>query len=449
MASSRRASKSDSSSKSSSGNNSKRNSLSNDSSSSSFSTSKEEILDLGFTDNIDDAEKNMKNWLMKEMKEPKGKWVPHWGTKFTEGAKSNKGLANLGRVIGQDFITESKPHAKEQKIENSNFRVDWDTTKGKHYNAVLRAKINDRYIAYPFGKLEADLQPHPITKKAIGEQTVIYKMLTLTAAALSNDNLMTPENAQKILKTFENPATYAKEYFKESGSVLRQLISQAHEVILQSNKAKTDDSYKFDALKLSDRVSEYLHEVWSPTVNEQLQSIFSGSPPVYKDRNVLQVLLTECVFAASEDKLSGKVLNQFSEILLPLERQHVISFLNNLKDYANPEQESALEKFQEKILILRRSISPISPDSKSDQPPKSSSSTASAMLTMMSSRNQATQALKQTLQTSGVTSEATIAPKPLPSVAQISSAMSQATINNAGNDNKEDKNVSTSTRRFR
>ena len=61
--------------------------------------------------------KNMKNWLMKEMKEPKGKWVPHWGTKFTEGAKSNKGPANLGRVIGHDFITESKPHAKEQKLK--------------------------------------------------------------------------------------------------------------------------------------------------------------------------------------------------------------------------------------------------------------------------------------------------------------------------------------------
>jgi hypothetical protein len=54
---------------------------------------------------------------------------------------------------------------------------------------------------------------------------------------------MTPENAQKILMTFENPSIYSKEYFKESGVILRQLINQAHEVILLSDKAKTHDSY--------------------------------------------------------------------------------------------------------------------------------------------------------------------------------------------------------------
>jgi hypothetical protein len=448
MASSRRASKSDSTSQSSSGNNSKRNSLSSDSSSSSRS-SKEEIINLGVTEEIVDAEANMKNLLLREMQQVKGTWVPHWGTKFTEGAKSNKGVANLGRVIGQDFIPENKSDRNEQKAENSNFRVDWDTTKGKHLNAVIITKSNKRYIAYPFGNLDEDSKLNPKTKKAVGEQTITNRMLTHTAVALRHNNLMTPENAQKILKTFENTAIYAKEYFKESSVILRQLINKAHEVILQSDKANTDDSYKFDAIKLNDRVSEYLHEIWSPTVNEQLQSILSGSPPQYKDRNVLQVLLSECMYAASDDKFSGKVLNQLSEILLPVERQHVASFLNHLKEFINPDQELMFEKLQERILTLRRSVSPISPsDSKPEQNIKSNSSTANLMLNMMSTKISAQQALKKTLQTSSTPSEPTISQSSTLSVSKISSSPPKATIDNTVDDKKDRANTQSHSRRM-
>jgi hypothetical protein len=447
MSSSRRSSKSEATSTPSSGNNSKRTSLSNKSSSSG-TPSKEEIINLGFTEDVNVAEEKAIDWIRNVMNEPKGTWVPRWGKKLTSGSEAGEGLANLGRVIGQDFVAETKSHVKDEKVDNANYRVDWDTTKGRHFNATINTKVNNRYVAYPFGILTTDLQPSTTTKKSFGEQSVIDKMLALTITALDNNKLMTPEIAQKILKTFENPADYVKEYFKESGAILRRLISETHKVILQSDKAN-ENAYKFDPSKLSGLVSDYLYEIWSPTVSQQFQSILEGSPPNYEDRKVLQILLNECAYAASEDKFSGQVLNKFSELLKPYEDNHIKIFLNHLIESSNPENEASLQKLQGRIFDLRRSTSPTPPlDSKTDQPAKSTSSTASAMLSMMSSRNQATQALKQTLQTPRTT-EPTMSLNSSPSSPQVSSTMSQATISNVSSDNKEDKNVDHTTHRMR
>jgi hypothetical protein len=138
MASPRKISKSESSAKPSSGSNSKRHSLS--SNSSSVSSGREEIINLGLTEDIDKAEDYMKDWIKKEMKEPQGTWVARWGSKLTGGVKSGEGIASLGCVIGKDYIVEKKSD-KEQNTDNpSYYRVDWDPKdpkKNLHYNAML------------------------------------------------------------------------------------------------------------------------------------------------------------------------------------------------------------------------------------------------------------------------------------------------------------------------
>jgi hypothetical protein len=457
MSSSRRQSKSEATSTPSSGNNSKRTSLSSKSSSSDTSR-KEEIIDLGFTEDPTEAEKNAIKWIKNEMKEPNGTWVPLWGKKFTSGAEVGEGLANLGRVIGQDFIAETQAHSKEQKIDKASYRVDWEekvkgkpeaTPKGRHINAKVILKANERIVAYPFGILENDKLRDLQTNKTVGELSIVNKMLELTSTALDDNKLMTPEIAQNILKNFIISTAHVKEHFKESGFILRRLIDKSHEVILQSKEAETNAAYNFIPQELSNRVSDYLYEIWSPKAMQQLQSIFSGPPPEYEKNNTFKVLQSECAYAVSEDKFSGRVLNQFIELLRPYNDNHVLIFLNHLVKSVDPENELIMQKFQEKVFLLRRSTSPAPPlDSKTDQPAKSISSTASAMLSIMPSRSQATQALKETLQTPRTT-EATMSLNSSPSTPKISSTTNQTTISNVSSDNKEDKKVSDSTHGMR
>jgi hypothetical protein len=57
---------------------------------------------------------------------------------------------------------------------------------------------------------------------------------------------------------------------------------------------------------------------WHLQQTNNTNPILSGSPPKYKDCDVLRILLTERMYAASDEKFSGKVLNQLSEISLPV-----------------------------------------------------------------------------------------------------------------------------------
>lgn len=430
-----------SSSGSSSGSNSKRNSLSNKNSSTSTS-GREEIINLGFTEDIDEAESNTKNWIIKEMKESQGTWVARWGSKLTGGVESGEGIASLGSVIGKDYVVEKGSDNKEQKADNpSYYRVDWDPNdpkKGLHYNAVSLSKVKDRYIAYPFGNREKTLLLDSETNKTIGELSVINKMKALTTAALNENELMPAEIAQRILKNFENPTSHIKEHFKEFGSLLRELINKAYDVILQSGKANTDDAYKFNKSQLSERVSEYLAEIWKPAVTNQLEAILSESTPEDEKAHVKQVMLSEAIFAASNKPFSEKVLFEFSCFLTPIEKdQHVNNFIEYIKDLAD-ENEPLLDEFQKRIFEHRRSASPDLQESRPEQIKKSTSSTASAMVAMMSSKTQATQVLKQASQTSRVAPEQRKSQASSSSVSKVSSSLANMTIENKADDKKED-----------
>jgi hypothetical protein len=463
MASSRKPSKSESSSKPSSGSNSKRNSISgnpvdlassgngskrNSLNSSSTSSIKEEILNLGTTDNVDAAEENTRKFIMNEMKEPQGTWVSHWGSKLTDSVKTGEGIANLGRVIGKDFIADTSSSNKVQKVENSSYRIDWEKSredlkkpKGSHYNAVVVTKVKNRYIAYPFGDLEKDSQIDSRTNKALGELTMINKMLALTASAIEKNELMQPELAQRILKNFENPSPHIKQHFKEFGSLLREVIIKAHDVILQSGKANTEEAYKFDRFKLLDRVAEYLADIWEPVLTNQLDAILSGSGPKSRLNPENQLLLSECIYAASDMPFSDKVLDQFSHFLSRIERdQDVDTFVNYLKDLSE-QVDPMIEKFHKKVMELRNPMSQELQDNKPEESKKPLSSTSSAMLAMMSSGSQVTQALRQTLQAAPTISEPTKPKLGTSSVSRVSSSLEKVTIDEKAVDNSATKNT--------
>jgi hypothetical protein len=278
----------------------------------------------------------------------------------------------------------------------------------------------------------------PETDKAIGELSVTNKMMALTAAALSENELMTPEIAQRILKNFENPSPHIKEHFKELGFLLRDIISKSHHVILQSGKADTDGAYKFDESQLSTRVGEYLAEIWKLAITNQLDAILSESIPEYETDHAKKVILSECIFAASNKPFSEQVLNEFSNFVSPIEKdQQVNVFIDSVKDLADG-NEPLLEEFQKRIFDLRRSSSPDLQDSKPEQTKKPISSSANAMLSMMFSRSQATQALNQAIQPSNVVSEPTMSQQSVSSDAKVSSSLEKIPINNTVDDKKQD-----------
>jgi hypothetical protein len=218
MASSRRSSGSNSS-----------NSQKGSQESKSSSSETEIILDLGVTNDIDEAEKKVKDWITDNLKKIKitGEWRPIWGIKFTKGITTDfsksDGIQNLGKVIGQEYFVVGM-RLTDGETTLASYRIDWDKIKGKHFNPEIPKIFPRQSFAYKFGNLDEDKIIDPETNKAPGEVEIINRMLVFTKMALQNNQLMSPLQAQLILSNFRIQSQSNRAYFRNFAELLRPLI---------------------------------------------------------------------------------------------------------------------------------------------------------------------------------------------------------------------------------
>jgi hypothetical protein len=227
-----------------------------------------------------------------------GSWRYIWGNKNTGGAKTDKGLLNIGKIIGEEFLINEASKNRRTVKPNISYKYDWDNVKGKHFNTVElfqsvqtpesspkfittfeKAYLYNDKLKYLYDPKDKRKLPNAEEKNEIKEYIlqsrpeVNINILDLTEQGLKSNAIMTSYLAQQLFKNFFLDDKYLINYFRDFKGLLRPVIDCARVSYLNNSGENILNNDEYDTFKIHQRVTNYISHLWKKEITEILKLI--------------------------------------------------------------------------------------------------------------------------------------------------------------------------------
>jgi hypothetical protein len=225
-----------------------------------------------------------------------GTWKYIWGEKITPHSENDKGLLNVGKIIGKEFIIHKAIMESKDIKSNLSYRIDYDEVVGKHINTielfkdtlkkesspqfksnVKKAHLYNEMLRY----LYFEKSPMPIGEDrkrlddfiASTQDEPNTQMIIHTNVALKSGEKMSPKLANDILQAFTSDKYYLQNYFKGFKSSLRPLIDCARFVYLKNEGNPTLEKDDYADKNVHSIVNNYIRLGWKEDAIELVREL--------------------------------------------------------------------------------------------------------------------------------------------------------------------------------
>jgi hypothetical protein len=226
-----------------------------------------------------------------------GTWKYIWGEKITPNSENDKGLLNIGKIIGKEFIIHKAIMDSKGIKSNLCYRVDYDDVVGKHINTIelfkdspkresssqfksniKKAHLYNELLKYLY--FENSPMPTGEDRKRLDDFIASTQddpntqMINQTNLALKSGEKMSPKLANDILQAFTSDKYYLQNYFKGFKSSLRPLIDCARQVYLKNEGNPTLERDEYVEINLHGIVNNHINQGWKEAALDLVRKLY-------------------------------------------------------------------------------------------------------------------------------------------------------------------------------